>query len=53
MELSLGNNSNHVIQKLIEKMYQREYLINFILKNFFILTLNLFPKLKMKKLKNI
>jgi mRNA-binding protein PUF3 len=41
LELSLGTNSNHVIQKLIEQMNKREYLINFLLNNFFILTLNL------------
>ena len=41
LELSLGSNSNHVIQKLFEKMNKRGYLINFILNNFFILTLNL------------
>ena len=43
MELSLGTNSNHVIQKLISGMNEkkRDYLMNFILQNFFILSLNL------------
>ena len=43
IELSLGSNSNHVIQKLITGMFEkkRDYLINFILQNFFLLSLNL------------
>ena len=43
MDLSLGSNSNHVIQKLINGMCEkkRDYLFNFILHNFFILSLNL------------
>ena len=43
MELSLGSNSNHVIQKLISGMFEkkRDYLLDFVLQNFFILSLNL------------
>ena len=43
MDLSLGSNSNHVIQKLINGMFEkkRDYLFNFILHNFFLLSLNL------------